>query len=115
MHRDEKQLAAPLRTTIVALVAWSCSWPANLANLVLARHGAAGRLAVRMAMGAPGGRPDLGAVLRACCCYRRRGSFCICSTSGHDDHGLHPRADAGATIAIRPALDGQAAAIAAVS
>jgi predicted permease len=120
MHRDENNSLRRFGMTIVALVALvllvACT---NLANLVLARGTARqGELAVRMAMGASRGRlvweqcleSLLLAIAGAAASYLM---FQAVSAMMTRDFTIGPMR--ALTIAIRPALDGQAVAIAAVS
>ena len=120
MHRDENNSLRRFGMTIVALVALvllvACT---NLANLVLARGTARqGELAVRMAMGASRGRliweqcveSLLLAIAGAAASYVM---FQVVSAMMTVDFTIGPMRSL--TIAIRPALNGPAVAVAVVS
>lgn len=120
MHRDENNSLRRFGMTIVALVGLvllvACT---NLANLVLARGTARqGELAVRMAMGASRGRliweqcieSLLLAIGGAAASYVM---FQVVSAMMTMDFNVGPMR--ALTIAIRPALDGRAVAVAAVA
>jgi predicted permease len=120
MHKDENNSLRRFGMTIVALVALvllvACT---NLANLVLARGTARqGELAVRMAMGASRGRliweqcieSLLLAIAGAAASYVM---FHVVSAMMTMDFTLGQ--NSATTIAIRPALNGAAVAIAVVS
>jgi putative ABC transport system permease protein len=120
MHRDENNSLRRFGMTIVALVGLvllvACT---NLANLVLARGAARqGELAVRMAMGASRARLVWEQCLESLLLAAGGAAasyvmFQVVAAMMTSDFTIGPAR--ALTIAIRPALDGRAIAVAAVS